>query len=342
MDHDGHVIGVVGANIREAEPCGHLEVELDRAHLPRAADRVGHVQVDLGPVERTLAGARHVVDAAALERGLERRFGDVPVLVGAQLVVGPERELGLRYDSEDAVEQVDVVEAREDLVLDLVERAEDVGVVLGHVPHPQEAVQRPRQLVPVQRRGLGVAQRQLAVAAALAAEEQHVARAVHRLQAVRLGLALPRHEEHVVAELLPVARRLPELDVVEERRLHLDVAPPAVLGAAQVLERVPDHHAARVPQRRPRRVRVEVEQVELAPQAAMVAAASLLDLSEVGVEIGLAEERRAVDARQHRARGVAPPVGTRRREQLERLDGLGASAGAARGTDPRSRRSDRG
>ena len=65
-----------------------------------------------------------------------------------------------------------------------------------------------------------------------------------------------------------------------------------------------------------------MEEVELAAEPAMVAPPRLLDALEMRVEIGLVEERRAVDARQHRAVRVAAPVGAGERGELERLDRL--------------------
>src|SRR3954447_17608900 len=69
-------------------------------------------------------------------------------------------------------------------------------------------------------------------------------------------------------------------------------------------------------------MRVEVEQVELAPDPAVVAPAGLLHLRKVWRAGGPAEEGGAVDASEHRPGRVAPPVRAGGREQLERLDRL--------------------
>ena len=66
--NDGSVLGVVGALVAEPEALRHLEVELDRPDLPRAAERVEHVQVDLRPVERAVALVDRVLEPAPLER----------------------------------------------------------------------------------------------------------------------------------------------------------------------------------------------------------------------------------------------------------------------------------
>ena len=59
-------------------------------------------------------------------------------------------------------------------------------------------------------------------------------------------------------------------------------------------------------------------------ELAVVARPRLLELLEVRVEIGLLEEGRPVDAREHLAVGVAAPVGAGDRLQLDRADALGA------------------
>ena len=179
-----------------------------------------------------------------------------------------------------------------------------------------------RELVPVQGRALGVADRQVAVAAQLRAEQEHVPRAVHRLQRGMRLLALAGDEEHVLAELLPVAARDPDVGVVDQRRLHLGVAAARVLPPPQVLELVPDHHSLRVPERRPGRLLGEVEEVELAAEPAVVARLRLLEPLEIRVEVGLRVEGGAVDPGQLGVLLVAAPVGARERGQLDRLDRL--------------------
>src|SRR5215210_4941524 len=105
VDHHRPVLGVVGAGVGELEALRHRVVELDRAELPRAADRVGHVQVDLRAVERSVAGVDLELEALRAQRALERRLGAVPHLVGADPVVGPGGELQPRLEAERAVEE---------------------------------------------------------------------------------------------------------------------------------------------------------------------------------------------------------------------------------------------
>jgi hypothetical protein len=107
---------------------------------------------------------------------------------------------------------------------DLVGLAEDVRVVLRHGPHPREARQGAAALVAVQARELGEAQRQLAVGALAQPEHVAVAWAVHGLDAELLALVGAGEPEHVVVELVVMARALEQLRAQQQRGHHLLVA----------------------------------------------------------------------------------------------------------------------
>ena len=275
--------------------------------LPRAADRVGHVEVDLRAVERAVALVELVRQVVVVQRALQRGLGAVPHVLGADPLLGPRRELQARLEAELLVDREAEVEAADDLFLDLVLGGEDVRVVLGDVADAQQAVQRAGRLVAVHEALLGVADRQVAVGAPLRRVELRVRRAVHGLQAHRLALDV--REVHVVAVHVPVPGLLEELGVVEDRRVDLAVAARRVLGAPQVGQLVPDRHPVREPERRARRELGEHEQLELLAELAVVARARLLEPLEVLGQLVLGRERGAVDAREHLAVRVAAPVG---------------------------------
>ncbi len=140
-------------------------------------------------------------------------------------------------------------------------RAVDVRVVLDEVANAEEPVQDAGELVPVQVAGLREAQRQVAIGMRRERIEEAVPRAVHRLEGEVAALDL--QPEHVLLVLLPMAGGAPEVGVVEERRAHLVVAALRVLAPAQVLEDVPDHHPAWVPEGHARRELGELEQIEV-------------------------------------------------------------------------------
>ncbi len=166
--------------------------------LPVAAQGVLDLDVDLGAVEDRLALHPLVGQAAGLQGFDQRGLGLAPAVVGAavlgrvlgvadaelDLVVG-EAEVGQDADSEKSQDP-------QDLGLDLVGRAEDVGVVLGEAADPEQAVQRAAPLVAVDGAELGPAQGQVAVGAHPRLVDLDVERAVHRLHVVVLPVDIHR------------------------------------------------------------------------------------------------------------------------------------------------------
>ena len=95
VDDEDAVLPVVCSHVREPEPRRHLGVELDGPDLPTPAEHVGHVKVDLRPVERALARTDDVRDRVSIQRGQKLRFGEIPLLVAPELVVGSGRQLSM-------------------------------------------------------------------------------------------------------------------------------------------------------------------------------------------------------------------------------------------------------
>ena len=229
----------------------------------------------------------------------------VPHLVGADALLRPGRE----FDREFAVE-AEIGIGRQDQLVDLEALvgklglgAEHVRVVLRETAHAHQAVHGARRLVAMHHAEFGKAQGQVAVALQAMLEDLHMARAVHRLQrkpALVLGLvAGGLRREHVLAVPVPMAGRFPQHLVEDLRRVDLAVV--AGQAAAHIGDqRLEDGPALRVPEHHAGAFLLEVEQVELAAEPAVVALLGFLDLLEVSVELFLLGERRAVDARQHR------------------------------------------
>ncbi|GJE70498.1 hypothetical protein CHKEEEPN_2036 [Methylorubrum podarium] len=327
VDHHRRLLLAVGVDVAGVEALRQVEVHLRRAALPVAADGVAQHVLEFRPVEGALAG---------IDRGLDppRRllldlrqhprhdgFRMVPQGVGADALLGARGEL-----HQDLVE-AEIGVGREDQVVDLqalggelVLGAEDVRVVLGEAAHAHQAVHGPRRLVAVDHAELGHAQGQVAVRLQAVLEDLHVAGAVHRLQgepALVLGLlAGGLGGEHVLAVPAPVAGGLPQRLVEDLRRVHLGVV--AFQAAAHVGDQLlEDRPALGVPEHDAGPLLLEVEEVHLLAQAPVVAALGLLQPVQVGVEISLRRPGRAVDARQHRVVGVAPPIGAGDLHQLE-------------------------
>ncbi len=126
-------------------------------------------------------------------------------------------------------------------------------------------------------------------------------------------------DEHVLAILAPVAGRLPLARVHQLRRLHLLIA-GRVEPAAQIgLELAPQDIALGMPEDRAVRLGLEVEQVHLLADLAMVALRRLLEPDEMRLELLPVQPAGAVDARELRVVLVAAPIGARDPGQLERV-----------------------
>ena len=102
-----------------------------------------------------------------------------------------------------------------------------MGIVLLEAAHARQARQGAGEFVAVQHAKVGHADRQLPVRARAHVEHDAMAGAVHRLHRV-LG-ALHVKAEHVFLVVLPMARALPELDVVDVGRDDLAEATRPVL-----------------------------------------------------------------------------------------------------------------
>ena len=337
MQHERRRLGVLGSAVGQAEARGEVEVDLDRRALPRAADGVLELDVDLGAVEGAVALVDLEVDAALLQRLDQRVGGNLPVLVLADRLLGTRGDLGGVLEAEDAHHVVDEIEHADDLVVDLLGGAEDVRVVLSEATSAHEPVYDAGKLVAVDGAELADPHRQIAVAAHVVVEDQHVAGAVHRLDGVLVDLAFALvdvEEVHVLAVEVVVPADLPDVGLVDVRRDGLFVAALVEHAAQPLLHEAQHARALGVVERQTgARDLVEAEQVELLAELAVVALLGLLQAREVGVEVLLREPRGAVDALQHRPSRVAAPVGAGDLGELEGADTTGgrARAGLGRG-----------
>ncbi len=148
-------------------------------------------------------------------------------------------------------------------------------------------------------------------------EHLDVARAVHRLD--RVGALLRFGEEHVVLVVVPVAGLLPQAHVQDLRAAHFAVAAVAVDLAHVLLDHLPQRPALRVPEHQARRFFLQVEQVLLLADAAVVAHFSFFDALDVRLKLLLVRPGGAVDALQLFILRVATPVGAGDAGQLEGL-----------------------
>src|SRR6185312_2429358 len=164
------------------------------------------------------------------------------------------------------------------------------------------------------------------VAVQMLAEDLHMAGAAHRLDGedALAPLILIAHREHVLAELLPMTRALPQRAIDELRRLDLEISRLVEAVAQVALDGAVEHPALGMPEHATRRLFLLVEEVELAPEPAVVALLRLLELEEVLLERLLVRPRRAVDALKLLVSRVTTPIGA---GHLCQLEGMAELAG---------------
>ena len=315
VQHDGLLVAAVLGDVLEVEVLRQLEVELQGADLPLAAERVLHLEVDLRAVEGAVALVDFVIALAvlAVEDLLELFFRNIPRLDVAHKVVGARRKLRFAAHAERRIDLVGDVHDVAHLSGDLVFHEEGVVVVLTEELHAEEAVELARLLLAVDDVDRVVADRQVAVGARLALVDLDGVRAVHRLDregVVRFDVAVRAgNQEHVFLVVRPVAARDPQALVVDDGRGNFLIAVRLVNAAPEFQQRVEELPAARQPVGHAGRRLVEHEEVELRPDLLVVALLCVLDEREVRLELLLRREGVGVDARELVALLVAAPVG---------------------------------
>ena len=160
-------------------------------------------------------------------------------------------------------------------------------------------------------------------------EDQHMRWAVHRFQRHPVGIAgddfafvfgvrnLVRDDEHVLPIFAPVARLLPLARVHHLRRLDFLIAGTVHLAAHIGLKLAPDLIAIGMPKHAAMRLFLQMEQVHLTAQLAVIAQGGLFQTVEVRIQLLLVQPAGSVDARQLRIALIAAPIRARNAHQLE-------------------------
>ena len=354
VEHDRAMLVAILADIARVEPLGQHAVRLDGAHLPGPPDRIGQMPFELGRVEGAFAGQFF---PAVIGIG-HPRFGDriaqfllglVPQLLAAEPHLGPQRQLDVIAEAEILVDAVGQLTEFLDLADHLILGTEDMRIVLGELAHAHQSVERAMRFVAMAAAHFAQPDRQVAIACDALFEDENVRRAVHRLQRHPLGFVrdqralvlgighLVGDDEHVLAIFAPVARLFPLAGVHHLRGLDLAIAAAVHLAAHIRFQLAPDAIALGMPENAAMRFFLQVEQVHLAPQLAVVALGGLFQPVEMRVELLLVEPAGAIDARKLRILLVAAPVCARHPHQLEglRVELAGAGQmGAAAHVEP--------
>ena len=169
-----------------------------------------------------------------------------------------------------------------DLRVQLFRGAKDVGIVLGELAGPEEAVEDPRLLVPVHRAQLEIPEREIPVAADLRLVNEHVGDAVHGLDPVELLVHLGKI--HVFPVVIEMARPLPEIALQDLGSLDDVVSPLQVFLSFPVLDNGPEKGALGMEDNEAGTdFVVHLEKVQFPPQAPVIPFLRLLDSGQVVV-----------------------------------------------------------
>src|SRR5215204_3341997 len=306
VDHHRSMPLVVLTDVLEPEPLREREVALHRRQLPQSADRVAEVEVHLRAVEGSLTLGLGPRETAPIQGSRECLGGALGHLGFEDRLTRQGRKVDHGLEEAERPEDLErEVEDVQDLVHQLVGRTEDVRVILGTTPDPQEAVQRPDTFVPVDGAELGQPHRQVAVRARFRLEDEHVERAVHGLDVVVAGVG-PHRRVPIVRVPLAVTPLLPPPPPGDMRRHDEVVAALEVQVPDIVLQLLAEDPALRMPHPQARSELLRRgEQVELAPEAAVVALLGLHEPMQIIIELLLARPRGPIDPREHRPTFVA-------------------------------------
>jgi len=207
------------------------------------------------------------------------------------------------------------------LGLNVLLRAENVSIVLSERPDAHDPVQGSGRFVAVAGAELPIAKRQVAVAVQRLVIDLDVSRAVHGLDGVVALLRFGR--KHMLTVVLPMARLLPQAPIQYLRAANLQITVFAVGAAHVLLYLLPDRPALGMPENHSRSLFLEVEEIELRAEPAVIALLGFLDHPEISVLVLFVRPGRSVDALEHLVPGVSPPVGARDPRQLEYLEPAG-------------------
>ncbi len=137
MYHYGALFAAVLIHIGQAEIQRHLEIQLDGAALPGAAEGILKMEVYLRAVEGAVALVYGVIKPQLLQSVLKAVCSGLPVLIAAHAVGGAGGKLYGVFEAEFAVNLVYHVHNAHDLIGYLLRTHEDVGIVLSEAAHAE-------------------------------------------------------------------------------------------------------------------------------------------------------------------------------------------------------------
>ncbi len=181
MYHIRTVFLSVAAHVSHIETLGKVEIELYGAALPFPSQRVLDLYVNLGAVKSTASLVHVIFNICPFYRFLkgQRSFGPHGVITygfffgtGGKVeleVLEPEFTQHVQAEGKHPV----------NFIGHLVRTAENMGVILGKPPHPQQSMQHTASLITIDGAKLGPPEGQVAVRPAPVSIHQYMKGAVH-------------------------------------------------------------------------------------------------------------------------------------------------------------------
>src|SRR5947207_1892926 len=156
MQHERLLARAVFRDIFQLKALGQIEIKLHRGELPGTANGVHQLDVNLGAVERCLSGDGLVGQVAAGERIFERPNSQFPFVVATEeiavIVRIPDAQFDVELVKAKRLENgQSKINAADNLVLNLLRSAKDMGIVLGKAADAHQAVHHAGTLVAINR-----------------------------------------------------------------------------------------------------------------------------------------------------------------------------------------------
>ncbi len=323
VQHDGPVACPVFAHELCVQALRHVGINLHRATLPLPAQCVFQGVFNFRAVERALARRQLKVTTRCLQPSSQRLLSLVPAFFGSNALFRTRCQLV--DDLGKAEIPVHLLQQRGEghaLGLNLVFRAKNVAIVLRERTHPHDPMQPTGGLIAMAVAKLTESKRQIPITLDALLVDQDMSRAVHWLQ--RIVTLFRLRGEHVFPVLVPVPCLFPERSIQDLRPFDLQVTVVPVNTAHVLLNFLPNRPTLGMPENGAGRVIVDVEEVQLASQLAMVTFFGLLQHGQVLLQLLLGSPRSTVDPLQHFVLVVATPVGAGYFHQFEMLELAGA------------------
>ena len=208
VNHYRAMLFAVLADVLRVKSLRKLEVELNSSALPRSADRIGEVEVDLRAIERTVALVYDVGQFKFVQSLSQRVGGVFPILFRADAVVGAGGKFHVILETEQAVNLVDQTDNAFDFGGYLLGRHINVRVVLSETTNSHKSVELPRTLVTMNESEFAYSHREILITSRFEFINKHSARAVHRFDSVIFVVHLGG--VHVFLIMIPVTGSFPK------------------------------------------------------------------------------------------------------------------------------------